>query len=226
MSHSPVDRHHRDRGLTFVELIVTTVLLALVTTVIAASVSAILRTTAPAQYRIDDARSIRGLQTWLIRDASSTPFEELGSSGDLDPGGYNFDNPLPAWAEECGAPGAMLVHMTWVDAATSQSYYANYTLDGDTVYRTTCSSAAPAGVTRRLTGDISSTFCSSAPFSGTKYVEHIHKDLDGDFSNDEVSSIELCVRSFEADTGLNAGGGDSQEIRISVSSRNYVEAGP
>jgi hypothetical protein len=218
MNRSDIDRRHRDRGLTFVELIVTTVLLALVTTVIAASVSAVLRTTAPAQYRIDDARSVRGLQTWLIRDVASAPIEEMGAAADVDPGGYQFDNPLPAWAEDCGASGANLVHMTWVDAATSVSYHANYTLDGNTVYRTTCSSVAPTGRTLRLTGDISSTLCASASF-----VAHTHKDLDGDSSADEVSSIELCLRSFEADSGLNAGGGDTQEIRISVSSRNYPE---
>ncbi len=202
-----------DRGLTLVELIVVVTLLGLITTVIAAAFVTIARTAPSAQFRIDDARSTRAMQTWLARDIASTPPNDPIVLGQ---GGYIFSPTEPASPKNCGVTtGVNILHMTWVEnGGSGVSYYANYRLvpDGSRhkVVRYICSSSSPSPTSVSLTSGVSSAECSSRPFSepnGTGTVE----------------SVDICVVSLESDTGLNAGGGDSQEVTLTVSSRNYVD---
>jgi prepilin-type N-terminal cleavage/methylation domain-containing protein len=199
--------HRRDAGLTLVELIVVVTLVGMVAAVIGAAFVTILRTTPSTQYRIDDARSTRGLQTYLARDVASTPPQEIVSVADLDPGGFAISSTSLAVVDNCGQPTAdTFLHMTWVDASSGVSYHAAYTINGNTVYRTTCSDAGPPA-TQRISGDVSSQHCDG----WTTYAV-----LSAGFT-----SVDICLRSLAADTGLDAGG-ETQEILLSITSRNYV----
>jgi hypothetical protein len=206
-------RNRRDAGLTLVELIIVTTLLGLITTVIAAAFVTIIRVSPATQYRVDDARSVRALQTWLVRDVASTPTRQMTAAADLGTGGYIFSNGSTAWltgSDVCGAGPGNILHMTWNDGVVR--YNANYRIAGGRVVRNYCAGSSMS--TLKLAGDVSTTFCTAPGFSSVYSY--------GTASGPDITSVEICVRSLEADTGLNSGGGDTKDIVLSVSSRNYV----
>lgn len=210
MSTRPRDR---DRGLTLVELIIVTTLLGLVATVIAAAFITILQVTPSTQFRIDDARSTRGLQTYLARDIASTP---PNVPVDASEGGYLFSGAEPSDPDHrCNVSvGTNVLHMQWKEAGST--FYANYRLvpDGSSnkVIRYYCTNSTPtAPTTTRLTSEVSSTPCTAAPFS------------EANLSGGDVVSVDLCFVSIQSNTGLQGGGGDSKEITLTVSSRNWVD---
>jgi hypothetical protein len=212
MSNRPRSPERPDEGLTLIELIIVTTLLGLVATVISAALLTILQVSPATQYRIDDARSVRALQTWLVRDVASTPPNVMTSAADLATGGYIFSDGSTAFlsgTDVCGAGSGNILHMTWNDGVR---YNANYRIVGGRVIRTYCVGGSVS--TLRLAGDVSSAFCSTAGFS-TRYSFR-------NPSTGDLKSVAICIRSLEADTGLNAGGGDTKDIVLNVSSRNYV----
>ena len=209
-------RSSSDRGMTLVELLVVTSLLGLVMFVIAATFVTILRVTPSTEYRIDDARSTRGLQTWLVRDFASTPPHVY------DPGtrtGYvDGSQSSPAAAgvpagDVCISSGIHVLFMAWSDRGTS--YRAQYTIEGSAttgyeVVRTICGGN---NAQLSLTGDVSSGACATALRSTVTPV-----DADGDGA-DEAAVVDLCLVSTQTDNGLLSGDGQ-QEITLSVASRN------
>jgi prepilin-type N-terminal cleavage/methylation domain-containing protein len=121
----------RDGGVSLVELLVVMALIGLVATVLTSAIIVILRTAPSTELRTDDARSTRGLATWLSHDVTSTPpFEPV-----TDRGGFSMS---PS-ANTCGAPagGVTLIELTWVQlnrtfAATYRTETAN---SGDAAIR-------------------------------------------------------------------------------------------
>lgn len=204
---------HADRGLTLIELVIVTTLLGLVATVISAVFVTVLRTAPPAQFRIDDARSTRGLQSWLARDIASTPPNSTIVVGE---GGYIFSGVEPSGPGNCGiTTGINVVHMTWVEnGGTGESFYANYRLvpkgADNKIVRYICSTSAPSPSSVSLTSGVSAMPCASLPLSRDS------------IAGGDVESVDLCVVALQSDTGLSKGG-DSKEITITVSSRNYVD---
>jgi prepilin-type N-terminal cleavage/methylation domain-containing protein len=215
MTHDRRRAAPADSGLTLIELLVVVVLMGLVVTVISAAFVTILRAAPPAQFRIDDARSTRGLQTWLARDIASTPPNATIVALE---GGFIFSGVEPSLTERCGvATGSNVLHLTWTDRDLSpETYHANYRLmpSGSTnkVVRSLCSTSSPTPATVTLTSGVSSMPCASRPFSKKNPT-----------AGTDVESVELCFVGEEGDTGLNAGGGRSREIVLTVSSRNLVE---
>jgi prepilin-type N-terminal cleavage/methylation domain-containing protein len=203
----------KDEGMTLVELVVAVVLLGVVTVVIAATFSTILRVTPATAYRIDDARSTRGLQTWLARDVASTPPIPYDPSSGV---GYVDSIVTPSVAgvpagDICTTSGVHVLFMAWSDGGTS--YRAQYTIEGDAggyeVRRTICGGNASA---LSVTGDVSNSECASARLS-----ELVLTDIDSDGLTE--ARVELCFVSAQSAGGL-IGGDDRQEITMSVASRN------
>jgi prepilin-type N-terminal cleavage/methylation domain-containing protein len=204
----------RDRGMTLVEMIIVVTLLGLISVVIAAVFTAVVRITPSTEYRIDDARSTRGLQTWLVRDIASTEpsvYDPAVRTGVVD-GSYSSPGAagVPA-GDVCTNAGAHVLFMSWVDGGTT--YRAQYTIEGDAdgfeVVRTICGGDAGR---QSLTGDVSSSPCTASPFSTLTTAD---ADADGEIE----AIVELCLVSTQTDSGLSAGGAQ-QEIRLSVASRN------
>jgi prepilin-type N-terminal cleavage/methylation domain-containing protein len=213
----PRTHRSRDRGLTLVELLVVTALLGLVITVVATAMVTVVRVSPTTHYRIDDARSVRALQTWLVRDAASTPPEQMTSAADLGTGGYIFSDGSTAWLpvdERCGAGTGNILHMAWND--DGQRFHANYRIDNDRVIRTYCSSSG-GEVMVRIAGDVSTSFCSSPGFSAAYSYGNAGASV-------PVESVEICVRSVARDSGLSQGDGATSDIVISVTSRNLVDS--
>jgi prepilin-type N-terminal cleavage/methylation domain-containing protein len=105
----------RDGGVSLVELLVVMALIGLVATVLTSAIIVILRTAPSTELRTDDARSTRGLATWLSHDVASTP-----------PDGFDTD---ASRSSGCGtSPGVNLLRLEWTEtqAAKTTRYIANY----------------------------------------------------------------------------------------------------
>jgi prepilin-type N-terminal cleavage/methylation domain-containing protein len=137
--------HRSDGGFTLVELLIVISLVGLVATVLSSAVIVILRTAPSTELRIDDARSTRGLATWLSHDVASTPPFEPPVPGQ---GGFS----RVSTANSCDAPaGVTLVELTWVQSNRTfvATYRADTLVSGETVIRRYACSTPPRSATRR-----------------------------------------------------------------------------
>lgn len=194
-----------DRGFTLVEMVIVVTLMGLVLAVIAATFVAILRITPATQFRIDDARSTRGLQTRLARDLASTPDANVVTSP-----GYSSPG--------CGGgSGENVLHLSWVDGST---FTVDYRIVDQRIIRTYCDGSSTAS--NELTSAVAPTPCTEPPWPGNVYaiVNTITVNQLDSPTPKNYKEVDLCLVSLEEDTGLNGGGGTTQEILISVTSRH------
>ncbi len=113
-------RHRRsasDSGFTLIEATISVTLVGLISVVMATVFSVIVRNTPKTEARIDNAKTLQGVVTYLPQDVDST-----SSTG--------FDE-SPGASTGCsdGLGGVNLLHMAWTEAASSSGpvqYYANY----------------------------------------------------------------------------------------------------
>jgi type II secretory pathway pseudopilin PulG len=211
-----VRRARRDRGFTLIETVIVIGLIGLVTLVIGATVAVVLRNVPSASFRVDDARAVRGLQTWLAHDVASTPPNDGFVVGQ---GGFDV---VTDW-NDCNASGSTnILYLSWFedDGTTEVEYIANYRLApdgtaGHQLFRYTCRSIDGGPfidvAALALTTGFSSSPCPSKPFVQLNKVGSV------------VESITICLLLVENDSGLNAGGGDTAEVVLEVSSRNPSE---
>jgi len=113
---SPIDDAARDRGFTLVELLIVVVVMGTLMAVLTTAVIVALRTTPDTETRVDDARGVQGLVTWLPQDVDAAA-----------PDG--FDRATTAWP--CAAPAPTDSHnvltIRWTEtAATTTNYAASY----------------------------------------------------------------------------------------------------
>jgi prepilin-type N-terminal cleavage/methylation domain-containing protein len=125
-----------DSGFTLIETLIVISLVAIIVPCIALAFAVIVRTSPDTDVRIDDARSTRGLATWLSHDTTSAPrFEPMNAQGGIDtsPG-----------TNTCAASGTNILHLQWTedgfDERTFVSSYRFVVEDGQgRVVRYTCS---------------------------------------------------------------------------------------
>jgi prepilin-type N-terminal cleavage/methylation domain-containing protein len=128
-----------DGGFTLIEVLVVVAVLGLLSTVLAATFVVVIRTNPANEQRVDDARILKGISTWLPPDIDSTP-----SAG--------FDT-NPSKVSDCAGshPGTNALHLTWTEmiGSTVTTYVANYrhvvNADGDSAHieRITCRGTGP-----------------------------------------------------------------------------------
>jgi prepilin-type N-terminal cleavage/methylation domain-containing protein len=156
------DEHRRDGGVTLIELLIVMSLIGLVATVLASAIVVTLRTAPSTELRTDDARSTRGLSTWLSQDVASTPPFRAET-----PGRPGFS--LSPEANTCGAPdaGRTLVELNWLEL--DQTFFATYReerVDGSgdvTIRRYACSGAGSPTRRANLTSGLKSTAVTLEP---------------------------------------------------------------
>lgn len=110
-----------DGGFTLVELLVVITVFGTVMSALSLAFVVIVRTTPDTETRIDDARSTRGLATWLSHDTTSAPpfLPAQAAYGGID---------LTSGADDCSvALGDNILHLTWLeDGFGTKTYVANY----------------------------------------------------------------------------------------------------
>ena len=116
-----IDRKHprstTDSGFTLIEATISITLVGLISVVMATVFSVVVRNTPRTEERIDNAKTLQGVVTYLPQDVDSTP-----STG--------FDE-SPGASTGCsdGLGGVNLLHMTWSETASSGGavrYHASY----------------------------------------------------------------------------------------------------
>lgn len=141
---------HAASGFTLIEILIVTTVLGVIVTSIAVAFSIFVRVAPNTEVRIDDARSTRGLATWLAHDTTSTPrFEPEQAQGGFD---------LSPSRNDCGGLGGNILHLTWVeDGLVERTFVANYRFVPDggssTVVRYTCrrnGTSGPFGSVRTI----------------------------------------------------------------------------
>lgn len=144
-SHTHPSRRRRvdDQGFTLMEVLVVLSTIGIVSIALAMVFTVIVRTLPSAEVRIDDARTTRGLATWLSRDTTSTPpFFPANAQGGFD---------VSSTANSCNAPGSNIVQLRWVEEGqATTTFVANYRYvpDGSgeaTVVRYICSHPGTSG---------------------------------------------------------------------------------
>ena len=140
---------HADQGFTLIEMLIVIGMMAVIAAALAMTISVVLRTSPDSQRRVDDARSVQGLVTWLPQDVDAVP-----------PDGLNTD-PAAAWPCSGTAPANSfnVVTMQWSERTDSTINFVStyrYEFNGSTwhVLRYTCddsTSSMSGGLSLSLT---------------------------------------------------------------------------
>lgn len=138
-AHLDRRRHDaRDQGFTLTELLIVVIVMGFLTATLASVITVAMRTTPPAQERVDDARGMQGLVTWLPQDVDAAP-----------PDG--FDRSVTAWP--CAAPAPIasynVLAVTWTErTGTTVDFAASYRYEktgtGWAMARYSCTNHGPA----------------------------------------------------------------------------------
>jgi hypothetical protein len=141
-------------------LIVITIM-GVIISALAVSFSVIVRTTPTTELRIDDARSVRGLQTYLSHDTTSAPPYRTA-----DPKGWMDTSP---GANTCGLPLVAgdynILELSWREVGFAETlfvaaYRVERTGDDSRIVRVRCEQSGLGWTNRtkqRLTAGLSST---------------------------------------------------------------------
>ena len=122
-----------DRGFTLIEILIVLSIMGVIAGALAMTVSIVLRTAPSSEVRVDDARTIQGLVTWLPQDVDAAP-----------PGSFNTD-PAAPWPCNGTTPSNSfnVLTMHWTERADSTTNFVasyRYEFNGSTwhILRYTC----------------------------------------------------------------------------------------
>lgn len=199
--------NQRDSGFTLIESLVVVVLMGLVATALSLAAIVVIRTTPNTEARINDARSLRSLTTWLSNDIISTP--PLNAESTPTQPGFNKDGS----AEACGgspASSTNMLQLVWVQSATSTRYYVatyRFVPNGDESYvvRITCNGATMSALGAPGSVRMTTGLAASQTFPVVTYT------MSG-------ATIKMSTLTMTAVSG--------ESLLVEVASRNPAEAFP
>ncbi len=150
-------RTRRDGGFTLIEVLIVITMIGFLSATLAAVFSVIVRTTPDADARVTDARSLKGLVTWIPQDMDAAP-----------PTG--FDDGPSLWSCAGAAPtdSYNVVAMSWVEVGdVTTGFHASYRYElrnGSewVIARYSCQDGGPAGRVN-MTSELPAWSSSSPP---------------------------------------------------------------
>lgn len=188
----------RDRGFTLPELIISIAVTSIVVAAIATTFSVVIRTQPATEARIDDARTLLGVSTWLPADVSSTPIVPVAEA----PSHYNL---APGTGSGCGMEaGINLLRLRWTETigggtTTYTAAYRYVESNGWRIVRVACSGDGAA---------TSLSLTSALPPPGDDAVQVAWKVSDAGM----VYGIEMTITTFDGD-----------QVRVDATSKNPNE---
>ena len=213
---SALRRRPDDAGFTLVELLIVIAVQGIIVTAIAAAFMVFVRTAPGTEVRLDDARSTRGLSTWLSHDTTSAPPFMLP-----DHRGWMDTNPA---SNSCGGDGSNLLELSWRERGfATTTFYAGYRAverDGTlTIVRYSCMSTGggPTSMgTVNLTAGLDATAWVAAdggPARAYKYVWAWRDVIDPAVPCPTVESVVFYLRAA----------GNTTDVEVVTGSRNPTE---
>lgn len=110
-AHRPARRE--DAGFTLIEMLIVMVTIGIIATAVSTVVVVTLRTSPAADVRIDDARSVQGLVTWLPQDIDAAP-----------PSGFNRDTSYWPCAGSAPANSYNVLTAEWTERTSADYDFA------------------------------------------------------------------------------------------------------
>ena len=140
-----------DKGFTLIEATISISIIGLISVVLAQVFTVVVHSTPKTDERIDNAKTLQGLVTWLPQDVDSTP-------------GPNFDESPGASTGCSDNSGVNLLRMEWTETTVSSGiatrYIASYRhvlSDGHyRIKRVTCSGTGPGPFSNSVVRAVSS----------------------------------------------------------------------
>lgn len=147
MENESTFRARRDDGLSLIELLISITVLAVLSATLSAVIITALRTTPPTEARVDDARGLQGLVTWLPEDVDAAA-----------PDGFDRDPAAWPCAGAAPADSTNVLAIEWIEHSTATNQFAatyRYEKSGDTwnIVRYSCTNSGP-GERVNLTSDL------------------------------------------------------------------------
>jgi prepilin-type N-terminal cleavage/methylation domain-containing protein len=176
----------RDRGFTLIEILIVISMMAVLTGVLAATVTVVLRTAPMSEVRADDARTVRGLVTWLPEDVDAAP-----------PSGFDTANTAWPCAGSAPADSYNVLAISWTERTDITHNYAatyRYESDGSKSYitRYTCNDETdptmPVGRRHNLTSGLPPWNDAVRPAYVTMCSAQVDKDTGECLADDEITS--------------------------------------
>lgn len=106
-------RTANDKGFTLIEATISISIVGLISVVLANVFSVVVHSVPKTDERIDNAKTLQGLVTWLPQDVDSTP-------------GTNFDESSAATTGCSDNPGVNLLRMEWTETTLSSGIPTRY----------------------------------------------------------------------------------------------------
>ncbi len=100
-----------------IETLIVISIMGIIVPSLAVAFMVIVRTTPETEVRLDDARTTRGLATWLSHDTTSAPrFEPMTDQGGID---------MSSTINPCGGQGNNILHLQWTEDGFSERTYVS-----------------------------------------------------------------------------------------------------
>lgn len=181
-----------DTGFTLIEVLIVMSLVAIIVPCLALAFAVIVRTTPDTEVRIDDARSTRGLATWLSHDTTSAPrFQPMNDQGGID---------ISPGINTCNGQGTNLLHLQWTeDGFEERTFVSSYrfVVDGDEgrVVRYTCSRVGSGAFIANPPQNLTSQLAPSTP------PEVVLQPV-GRSSGDPVLAVDMTLTAISGERVL------------------------
>jgi prepilin-type N-terminal cleavage/methylation domain-containing protein len=187
-------RRHRspDAGFTLIEVLIVISVIAIIVPCLVLAFAVIVRTTPDTEVRIDDARSTRGLATWLSHDTTSAPrFQPMNAQGGID---------VSPGINTCNGDGTNLLHLQWTeDSFEERTFVASYrfVIDGDEgrVVRYTCSRVGSGSYTLEPPVNLTSQLAPSTP-------PEVILQPEGRSAGDPVLAVDVVLTAISGERVL------------------------
>jgi len=200
--------------VTLPEVLIVVIVIGVLSGAITGVFMMILRTLPPTEARVDDARSLLGLTTWLPPDVNSTPMTPLSAT---DAAGASFDRRATTTPTCAGSvAGINVLRLSWTENHGGMTTYeANYRIvttgSSSRMIRVACVDGGAAS-TVNLTADLAPAVTGAGRVVEPVEVTYRVSDAEG---TEMVIGVAMSITTLAGD-----------QLRVDTTSQNPAETLP